>query len=421
VVDVPSIVSGTGQGTRVADAGIVVVGGIQGRPTPGVIADEVLAVAADQQGGVWAATMSGLSRFDGHGWVSYTRAEGLLDDRFYGCLTVDRDGGVWAGGSGGVTHFDGQRWTHYDAIRGSHAMASAPNGDIWVLGGQLTAYRFDGADWWRYGPEDGLIGHPQLTTGRVAVDRSGVVWIGYCYGEFTGGPTYNMASFDGHQWVLYDLPEPGVIQNAYGIYADSANRLWVGTDHGLVVRDTAGWRLYANPPFGYTTALTEDPNGRLWVCGNGEVGVLQGTRWTSVAVETDPEAIAIDGRGDVWVADPFMGGVARWAEADLPTAVRSDLGSSEPVPTEGLGAAPNPFNQQVEVRFTLHRPADIRLQVFDSLGQPVTTLAEGYYPVGAHTVVWNARAGGHDLASGVYLCRLAGPGQPLVRRLLLLR
>jgi hypothetical protein len=55
-------------------------------------------------------------------------------------------------------------------------------------------------------------------------------------------------------------------------------------------------------------------------------------------------------------------------------------------------------------------------------GQLAATLAQGYYPAGEHAAVWDATSGGRDLvASGVYLCRLTGAGQPLVRKVSLVR
>jgi hypothetical protein len=340
-----------------------------------------------------------------------------LADDFFAHVAVDRRGDVWAVGPNGVTHFDGKRWTHRAGFGNCHGVAAAPNGDIWVLVGRLSAYRFDGVDWWRYGSEDGLVDHPDLSMRGVVVDHSGLVWVGFIW--LRGGPTYNLASFDGKQWVLYEVPG-----DTNGLHVDLANRLWVGTDYGLACRDDKGWAFYGDPPFCSVQTLAEDRAGRLWVCGgaSGEVGILHGSSWTSIALdEVAPGPIAVDARGDVWLSGDDMRGVARWHSEDLPTAVQGDLGTAVPVPTGSLGAAPNPFNQQAEVRFALPRAASIELQVFDVAGQLVATLAQGSYPAGVHTVIWDAATRGRDLASGVYLCRLTGAGQPVVRKVSLVR
>ena len=78
---------------------------------------------------------------------------------------------------------------------------------------------------------------------------------------------------------------------------------------------------------------------------------------------------------------------------------------------------PNPFNPVTVVRFTLPAAGDVSLKVFDQLGREVTTLVSGTMPAGEHSVHWDAQ--GH--ASGVYFCRLVGPGEPAVRKMMVLR
>ncbi len=78
---------------------------------------------------------------------------------------------------------------------------------------------------------------------------------------------------------------------------------------------------------------------------------------------------------------------------------------------------PNPFNPTAQIRFVLGGRTAVRLEVFDILGQRVDALIDEVLESGSHAVRFD-RA---DLASGVYIARLATPGEVLVRRMVLLR
>jgi hypothetical protein len=66
---------------------------------------------------------------------------------------------------------------------------------------------------------------------------------------------------------------------------------------------------------------------------------------------------------------------------------------------------PNPFNPSTTISFSLDEPQDIRLQVFDSLGNLITTLKEGYHSSGLHKVVFDTSQF-NSLSSGIYYYRL---------------
>ncbi|MEW6753315.1 MAG: two-component regulator propeller domain-containing protein [Candidatus Latescibacterota bacterium] len=154
-VEVPSEVTGTGQGTRLTDVEVVVSEGMGGRPAAGPVSDQVTALAEDAEGNVWVGTAGGLSRFDGSGWTTFTQADGLAGN-WVVSIAVDPRGQVWTVGAGGITHFDGRNWTHYVFTEAGGDVAVAPSGDVWVAGDFEALYRFDGGSWWRYGPQDGL-------------------------------------------------------------------------------------------------------------------------------------------------------------------------------------------------------------------------------------------------------------------------
>lgn len=68
---------------------------------------------------------------------------------------------------------------------------------------------------------------------------------------------------------------------------------------------------------------------------------------------------------------------------------------------------PNPFSGTTEIRFELPVAAAVRLEVFDAQGRVVRTLADGSFPVGLHSVVWDERdASGTRVRPGIYFYRI---------------
>ena len=63
---------------------------------------------------------------------------------------------------------------------------------------------------------------------------------------------------------------------------------------------------------------------------------------------------------------------------------------------------PNPFNDQTMIRFSIPKPADIDLSVYNFTGQRVATLIHTHLSAGSHSISWNA-AGQN---SGIYFVML---------------
>ncbi len=78
---------------------------------------------------------------------------------------------------------------------------------------------------------------------------------------------------------------------------------------------------------------------------------------------------------------------------------------------------PNPFNDQVRISYGLPEAGDVRLTVFNILGQQVARIAEGNRTAGLHHTQWHAK----NMASGVYIVKLEAAGQSVVRKVQLVR
>lgn len=92
--------------------------------------------------------------------------------------------------------------------------------------------------------------------------------------------------------------------------------------------------------------------------------------------------------------------------------------SETPNPAVRLHAAPNPFNPETTIHFTLGRSGRTRLEIYNIMGQRVALLMDEVREVGSHMLSWQA----NDVPSGVYFARLQQEGETVTtQRLILLK
>jgi hypothetical protein len=78
-----------------------------------------------------------------------------------------------------------------------------------------------------------------------------------------------------------------------------------------------------------------------------------------------------------------------------------------PVATELRGNYPNPFNPSTTISYALAADSYVTLKVYNTLGQEVATLVDGFQTAGYLTATWNGRNDfGSTVSSGIYIYRL---------------
>ena len=78
---------------------------------------------------------------------------------------------------------------------------------------------------------------------------------------------------------------------------------------------------------------------------------------------------------------------------------------------------PNPFNPTTAISFTLPQAGNVKLAVYNLLGQEVQILVNGFKEAGVHTVNFEAA----NLNSGIYLYKIETNGLTSVRKMTLLK
>lgn len=111
-----------------------------------------------------------------------------------------------------------------------------------------------------------------------------------------------------------------------------------------------------------------------------------------------------------------------FTDIEYPTAIEPV--ENAPVPREFQLSQnyPNPFNPVTVIKFSVPRTADVRVEVFNVLGQRVQTLINESVQPGQYQVVWDGRdEAGNLLGSGLYFYRLQAQGFQKIKRMLLIK
>ena len=78
---------------------------------------------------------------------------------------------------------------------------------------------------------------------------------------------------------------------------------------------------------------------------------------------------------------------------------------------------PNPFNPSTTIRYAMPQAGNVKLTVYNMLGQQVTTLVNGYKQAGTYSVTWNAS----NLASGIYFYTLQTGAFVVSKKMILIK
>lgn len=98
-------------------------------------------------------------------------------------------------------------------------------------------------------------------------------------------------------------------------------------------------------------------------------------------------------------------------------SVNGDEDSETPGTIELRQNYPNPFNPTTNITFFLPEDRQVRLGIFNIVGQQVATLVEDNISAGEHSVVWNAS----NNPSGIYIVQLETGNRILTRKITLVK
>ena len=266
---------------------------------------------------------------------------------------------------------------------------------------------FDSTAWNSYTEEDGLVSNLIRT---ITVDQNNVVWFGTPAG---------VSRFDGNSWTAYTENEGLISRYVYASAVDYNNVKWFGTDDGVSSFDSTIWTTYTEEDglvYNQINEIAVDHDNFKWFATDKGASCFDGTRWRTFTEQNGlpsniVHSIAVDSNNIVWLytnegeiqIENFEVAVN---ESDfLPEALTS------------LNNFPNPFNPSTTITYSIGKPGLVTLDVYNILGQKVTTLFNGYKDAGNYSVRWNASG----QVNGIYLTIMKAGGIVKTEKMLMLK
>lgn len=315
----------------------------------GLSDDRVIDILPDQQGNMWVATRDGLNRFQPLQVEAFTARTGLPSD-MPGGMVRDSNGGTWLAPPTGGLYYGliDSSGTSFSRVGSSPAdlvlsLAPAAGGGVWVGRPNGIISRFEKG---QATADRGYRGLPPVTD--LLEDRAGSLWIATWRGLFRGR---------GGRLERVQQKDDFIFR----LFKDSSDALWVASMTGVTRIDLAGDETFVPWPTPKQTGVRpnvifEAPKGTVWVGSDEGLVRVAGGKPTVVAVaEGLPEswvgAGEVDGAGRLWLGQ--LGGLTRVrleelsavADGRLPDLV--DVGSFKPLdglPGGDPAAWPHPWS-----------------------------------------------------------------------------
>lgn len=171
------------------------------------------------------------------------------------------DGKLWLGTGLGLFHFDGVQFERYALAHGQRLPASninalllAPQGEIWLGFHSGGVARLRDGQVQAFGREQGL---PEGRVLRIARTANGHIWAAAGTG---------LGRYDGSRWTRVGAEAGFPYREAYYVFVDSRDTLWVCGARVLASLRSGESRFSVYPqPIGRDAVVAEDLEGRVWL------------------------------------------------------------------------------------------------------------------------------------------------------------
>ena len=324
-------------------------------------------LAQDSGLNIWVGTCIGILRTGPSGSQVFREETGVYSGRTESICAVNDE--VWIGTHNGVSRYRNGVWDVLTAAEAgmdlsmTNVIKTDPSGDVWIGCNQGLCH-YDHESYTCY---------PGSNVDDVAFSENGDVWVARGY----------ISRLRDGIWSDFFASNSGLAENNICcVVVDNNNVLWAGSewDISLYRYDMEHWSRLDS---------TNSPIDGLSI-----------------------NALYVDEDNTLWIGSNSL---YLYNEGGLPTS--SAGGDITPAVSE-LYAYPNPFGQEMNIRFDKKKPGKLSLSVYNIKGQEVYS-KEAFLPEGEHILSWDGKDHkARNCAPGIYLIRYQDATQHLVKRIL---
>ena len=226
-------------------------------------------IIEDKVGNIWFGTSSGLVKYDGEKFTTFSTEAGLQNEEIWG-MTVDVNGLIWVGSIGGVSHFDGEKFIPFSLpdlmVENPQHMLSDKlvfkiiedkSGNLWLVTDGNGIFKYKNGEFIHLTTKNGLADN---NAADILEDQQGNIWIGTFYG--------GVSKFDGKTYT--DFTKDGIIEGVetYNFCEDSQGNIWFSAEgYGVYRYDGANFTQFTTDN-GLTSnvvqSIYEDNKGQVW-------------------------------------------------------------------------------------------------------------------------------------------------------------
>ncbi len=204
------------------------------------------------------------------------------------------------------------------------------------------------------------------------------LYVGGVFTQADGQPATSLAVWNGNDWNPIGT---GFNNGVYALTSDGNGGVYVGGQFTTVAGISRGDLVHWN--------------------GSAFGSVSSGVNNTVSALATDASALYAGG----WFDEAGSTKITSLHFGALNGAGVSAVALSAQI-QPSLSIYPNPASASSNVSLVLSKPADIRLELFNTLGEKIDMIAGGHYEMGTQNFSLDTRT----LSSGIYFLRLTGEG-----------
>jgi hypothetical protein len=267
---------------------------------------------------------------------------------------------------------------------------------------------------------------PKVACLHTLPDSTPYVWVGYNHDYANSGNIdmrFAYSSNGGEDWT-----KNRVLANELN-YNEMACDLWVGRNQSLV---------YVNICYLAYRGLSYYQ--RWYDIYWGYCNTAAPSTWNSVQIINDSwGAWDYDGRtvcqgtypntSQYWSGVLYASHTLDYNYRNLYFDHRQWTDIEDQVTEEGTAEAfslkdnyPNPFNPETRINYSIVHPCQVRLAIFNVLGQRIRVLVDQYQSSGSNQVVWDGKDdNGNEVASGVYFYKLEAGEFNQTKKMVLIR